>query len=628
MSPCWIGHYRLSGRFGYGSGDSVSRIGLVDIVRTTGLGYLNLLDLSGLEVLELKLGCGRILRTRLRVRYVSIYGPLVHMSRGLLAGVVVLAFAFAFPVAPLSAKKKEEAGKLTKKQERKRLKKLEKELQGPFKRWLKEDVLYIITDGEKKAFVRLTTGEERENFIEQFWMRRDPTPDSMENEYKEEHYRRIAYANDRFFSGLPGWRTDRGQIYITFGPPDEIEDHPTGGPYERPWEEGGGRTITYPFQIWRYRWIEGIGTNILIEFVDRTMTGQYRHTMDPTEKDAALHIPGYGDTFFEGRQGIMNRGDRIGGLGHMGVPEGHGGMRYNPFERLEQFAKLQRPPPVKFRDLEAVVESRIEYNTLPYKVEVHYVRITDSSILTGVTVQLENKDLVFKEEDGIHKGIVNIFGRVTTLTRRIATIFEDTVTIDTTAERLPQQMNRSSVYHKSIPLAPGMYRLELVVKDVVGETMSTYRVALHVPKFEEDKLANSSLILADKIERVPTRSLGTGQFVIGSSKVRPRIGEEFRRDEKMGIYMQIYNLGEDEETRRANGSVTYKIARLDNPEELLLDFTEDINTMRGASPRQTVVEKLLPLANLEPGEYRLSLEVSDSVKNEVLMPSATFKVVK
>ena len=354
------------------------------------------------------------------------------------------------------------------------------------------------------------------------------------------------------------------------------------------------------------------------------MTGEYRHTMDPSEKDALLHVPGAGATLFE-QMGMMDRADRIGGLRGGG---GFGSMRTNPFERLEQWAKLQRPPPVKFRDLEAVVESHIEYNTLPYKVETHYVRITDNSILTGVTVQIENKDLVFREEDGLHKGIVNIFGRVTTLTRRIATIFEDTVTIEATEERLPQQMNRSSVYHKSIPLAPGMYRLELVVKDVVGETMSTHRVALHVPKFEEDKLASSSLILADKIERVPTRSLGTGQFVIGSSKVRPRIGEEFRRSEKMGIYMQIYNLGEDEETRRANGSVTYKIARLDKPEELLLDFAEDINTIRGASPRQTVVEKLLPLANLEPGEYRLSLEVSDSVKNEVLMPSATFKVVK
>ncbi len=545
------------------------------------------------------------------------------MSRRLLAGVVVLAFAFAFPVAPLSAKKKEEAGKLTRKQERKRLKRLEKELQGPFKRWLKEDVLYIITGGEKKAFLRLTTGEERENFIEQFWMRRDPTPDSIENEYKEEHYRRIAYANDRFASGFPGWRTDRGRMYITFGPPDEIEDHPSGGLYDRPMDEGGGTTTTFPFQIWRYRYIDGVGTDILIEFVDTTMTGEYRHTMDPYEKDALTHVPGAGATLYE-QMGMMDRNDRM--SGRPGVPHGMSSRRYQPFERLEQWAKLQKPPPVKFKDLEAVVESRIEYNTLPYKVETHYVRITDNSILTGVTVQLENKDLVFKEEDGLHKGIVNIFGRVTTLTRRIATVFEDTVTIDTTAERLPQQMNRSSVYHKSIPLAPGMYRLELVVKDIVGETMSTHRVALHVPEFEEDKLANSSLILADKIERVPTRSLGTGQFVIGSSKVRPRIGEEFKRGEKMGIYMQIYNLGEDEETRRANGSVTYKIARLDKPEELLLDFTEDISTIRGASPRQTVVEKLLPLASLDPGEYRLSLEVSDSVKNEVLMPSATFKV--
>jgi GWxTD domain-containing protein len=546
------------------------------------------------------------------------------MSRRLLAGVVVLAFAFAFPVAPLSAKEKQEAGKLTKKQERKRLKKLEKELQGPFKRWLKEDVLYIITGVEKKAFVRFTTGEEREDFIEQFWMRRDPTPDSMENEYKEEHYRRIAYANDRFASGFPGWRTDRGRIYITFGPPDEIEDHPAGGMYDRPMDEGGGTTSTFPFQIWRYRYIEGIGTDILIEFVDPSMTGEYRHTMDPYEKDALTHVPGAGATLYE-QMGMMDRSHRVNG-NRPGVPHGMSSRRYQPFERLEQWAKLQKPPPVKFKDLEAVVESRIEYNTLPFEVKVHYVRVTDNSILTGITVQLENKDLIFKEEDGLHKGIVNIFGRVTTLTRRIATVFEDTVSLDTTAERLPQQMNRSSVYHKSVPLAPGMYRLELVVKDVIGETMSTHRVALHVPKFEEDKLASSSLILADKIERVPTRSLGTGQFVIGSSKVRPRIGEEFKRSEKMGIYVQIYNLGEDEETRRANGSVTYKIARLDKPEELLLDFTEDINTIRGASPRQTVVEKLLPLGSLNPGEYRLSLEVSDSVKNEVLMPSATFKI--
>src|SRR5579871_4360537 len=164
------------------------------------------------------------------------------------------------------------------------LRKLEKELDTPYKKWLQEEVPYIITDEERSAFLRLQTNEEREQFIEAFWQRRDPTPDTVENEFKEEHYRRIAYANERFSSGIPGWRTDRGRMYIMYGPPDQIEDHSSGGSYQRPIEEGGGETSTYPFQQWRYRYIEGIGNDVNIEFVDPTMTGEYRMTMDPTEK--------------------------------------------------------------------------------------------------------------------------------------------------------------------------------------------------------------------------------------------------------------------------------------------------------------------------------------------------------
>ena len=146
---------------------------------------------------------------------------------------------------------------------------------------------------------KLNNDEEREQFIEQFWLRRDPTPDTEENEFKEEHYRRIAYANEHFASGIPGWKTDRGRIYITFGPPDEIEDHSSGGFYERPPEEGGGETSTFPFQQWRYRYIEGIGNNIIIEFVDPTMSGEFRMTSDPSEKDALLYVPGAGLTMME-----------------------------------------------------------------------------------------------------------------------------------------------------------------------------------------------------------------------------------------------------------------------------------------------------------------------------------------
>lgn len=530
---------------------------------------------------------------------------------------------------PLIAQDAPEPAKLTAKQERRRLEKLRKELRGPFRRWLDEDVRYIITPEERKAFVQMATDEERENFIESFWMRRDPTPDSMENEYKEEHYRRIAYANDRYASGIPGWKTDRGRIYIAYGPADEIESHPSGGQYQRPYEEGGGFTSTYPFEIWRYRWIEGIGSDILLEFVDPTMTGEYRLTMDPSEKDALLNVPGAGLTLSE-QMGLTTKADRFRRTDgtRMGTPIGGAqSIRYNQFERLQLYANIFKPPAVKFKDLEAIVNSTIDYNTLSYDVDVHFVRVTNSSVLTGITVLLRNGDLMFKEESGLHKAVANVFGRITTMTRRVQSTFEETVSIQTTAERMHQEVDRSSVYNKSVPLAPGMYRLELVVKDLVGETMGTYRTALRVPEFDDEALATSSLIIADKIERVPIRSLGTGQFVIGSSKVRPRIDDSFKREEKMGIYMQIYNLGQSEETSRPEGNVTYQIARLDSPDELLLNFTEDVNSIRGASSRQVVIEKLLPLQSLEPGEYRLSLLVQDDIKDESLAPTATFKVL-
>ena len=549
------------------------------------------------------------------------------MRRRLVSCIAVLVLSAL--AAPVCAQNAQEPSKLSAKEEKRRLQRLRKELRGPFKRWLDEDVRYIITNEERKAFVQMATDEERENFIESFWLRRDPTPDSMENEYKEEHYRRIAYANDRYASGIPGWKADRGRIYIAHGPPDEIESHPSGGHYQRPYEEGGGFTSTYPFEIWRYRWIEGIGTDVLLEFVDPTMTGEYRLTMDPSEKDALLHVPGAGLTLSE-QMGLTTKADRFRRTdgSRMGRPIGGvQSMRYNQFERLQLYANIFKPPAVKFKDLEAIVNSTIDYDTLPYEVDVHYVRVTNSSVLCGITVLLRNENLMFKEEGGLQKAVANIFGRITTMTRRVQSTFEDTVSIKTTHERLQQEVGRSSVYNKSTPLAPGMYRLELVVKDLVGETMGTYRTAMRVPEYDDEALAASSLIIADKIERVPIRSLGTGQFVIGGSKVRPRIDDSFKRNEKMGIYMQIYNLGQSEETRKPMGNVTYQITRLDSPQELLLNFTEDVNSIRGASARQVVIEKLLPLQSLEPGEYRLNLLVEDNVKNESLAPTAIFKVL-
>src|ERR1039458_6432364 len=193
------------------------------------------------------------------------------------------------------------------------------ELSSAYKTWLSQDVAWIISDEETKAFKNLSNDEERDAFIEQFWLRRNPNPDSPDNEFREEHYRRIAYANEHFAAGKPGWKTDRGHIYISFGKPDSIDSHPSGGSYDRPGEEGGGSTSTFPFETWNYRYIEGIGENVDLEFVDTCQCGDYHFTIDRGEKDALLHVPNAGQTQYE-EMGMAKKQHRFkGGIETLGT---------------------------------------------------------------------------------------------------------------------------------------------------------------------------------------------------------------------------------------------------------------------------------------------------------------------
>jgi GWxTD domain-containing protein len=516
---------------------------------------------------------------------------------------------------------------LSDKERRKREEKLRKELEGPYRKWLNEDVGYIITDEERQAFKRLETDDEKTSFIEQFWLRRDPTPDTAENEYKEEHYRKIAYANERFASGIPGWKTDRGRIYITFGPPAEIESHPSGGSYQRPFEEGGGTTSTYPFEIWRYRYLEGLGNDIMIEFVDKSMTGEYRMTMDPSEKDALLMVPGAGLTMLE-EMGLANKADRFNRTDgtRLGIGNQPMSRRMNQFERLNQFAMLQKPPQIKFKDLEAAVSSTIKFNLLPMKARADFMRVTNSSIMANITLQFDRGDLQFQDKDGISRATVNIYARITSMARRVVNVFEDVVSIEVPTPQLSQAVKGVSVYQKSVPLPPGMYRLNVVAKDIVGGNMNNYEMALQIPHFDDEKLASSTVVVADLIEKVPTKSIGTGQFVIGTSKVRPRLNEQFKRDEKMGIYVQLYNFEPDEKTQKPDALVEYEVVKNGNNQKVF-EFAEEVAKIENASANQVTIEKVLPLTNLEPGQYTLRMKVTDRKRNQTVNPTATFTVL-
>ena len=521
---------------------------------------------------------------------------------------------------------------LPEKQKKANAKALKQELSKTYKKWLDEDVRWIITDEEKSAFMQLSNDEERDQFIEAFWQRRDPTPDTEENEFKEEHYRRIAYANEHYAAGIPGWKTDRGHMYIVFGPPDEIESHPSGGSYERPMEEGGGETSTFPFEQWRYRYIEGIGQEVIIEFVDTCMCGDYHMTIDRSEKDALKYTPNAGLTLYE-QMGMSSKASRFNnaGLEQLGAGPFNQDLQAKQFDRLEQFAKLQAAPPVKFKDLEEVVTHKISVNLMPFDVRADFVKVTSDTVLVPVTIQIKNRDVTFQNKDGIERGTINIFGRVTTLTGKIVQTFEDTVQVDVPPELLPKTAENSSVYWKALPLrvSQNRYRIDIAVKDVNGDRTGSWSRGIVIPDFSEDHLSSSSLIIADQMEPVAAKNVGTGSFVIGTMKVRPRVAPSdgkpisFKRNQKLNFWMQVYNLSVDEKTHKPSATIEYNVTDASN--KPVIHTVESTDTM-GNVGDQVTLQKTLSAANLQPGTYKIEIKVNDRISKQTVDPTATFAV--
>ena len=512
-------------------------------------------------------------------------------------------------------------------------KELRQELKGAFKTWLDQDVAYIITDEERKAFKNLNNDEEREAFIEQFWLRRNPNPDSPDNEFREEHYRRIQYANDHFAAGKPGWKTDRGHIYIAFGKPDSIESHPSGGSYQRPIDEGGGETSTFPFEVWHYRYLEGIGDNIDIEFVDTCQCGDYHFTIDRSEKDALAKVPGAGLTQWE-EMGMAKKADRFkGGLESLGTGPQGATNQSKEFDRIELASKLFAPPPIKFKDLESFMSEHkiLSGPVFPFDVRTDFVKVTSSTVLVPITVQVKNRDITFVSKDGVSTGVVNILGKVTTLTHKVVQTFEDTVSVEQPQELLAKSLDRKSIYWKSIPLLPGLYRLDIAIKDVNNpDHMGYYGRSLEVPAYHDEKLGTSSLILADQIYPVSSRDIGQGSCVIGNIHVCPRVTPNpatpvsYKRNQDLNFWMQVYNLGINDQTKSNEAKVTYQI--VDAATNTVVFEKEQDSKDFGEHSDQLTVEKTLPVAGLQPGKYKVTIKVNDEISKQEIAQSAPFVV--
>lgn len=524
--------------------------------------------------------------------------------------------------------------RLSDSQERQRKKAVIGELKGQYKTWLNEDVRWIITPEEEKAFKALTNDEERDQFIEQFWQRRNPNPDSPDNEFRDEHYARIAYANEHFAAGKPGWMTDRGHIYIAYGKPDDIESHPSGGQYERPMEEGGGSTSTFPFEVWHYRYIAGIGDNIDIEFVDTCMCGDYHATIDRSEKDALKHTPGAGLTQYE-EMGMAEKKDRFnGGLEQLGAGPMSTQNQSKEFDRLDTFSKLFAPPPVKYANLDEFLGSAKVLNGPPFLFDVRtdYVKLTNDTVMVPITLQIRNGDITYKTQDGDSKGIVHIMGRVSNITGHVVQSFEDTVQVETPSELLARAKDGYKVYWKALPLPPGRYKVEIAIKDEYNKDhVGTWKRSVDVPKYEDDRLSSSSLILASEMNRVPTKDVGAGNFVIGNTHVVPRVPPTittpvtFHQGQNLNFWMQVYNLGIGDD-KKNDATIDYEVLDLATNKQIL--NAQETAAKLNPNADQLTLEKTMPLASLAPGKYQVVIKVNDGISKQQIAESAPFNVVQ
>jgi hypothetical protein len=363
------------------------------------------------------------------------------------------------------------------------------------------------------------------------------------------------------------------------------------------------------------------------------MCGDYHFTIDRGEKDALMHVPGAGQTQWE-QMGMAKQADRFkGGLETLGAGPMSSQLQSKEFDRIELAAKVFAPPPIKFTDLDNFISEHklLTGPPFPFDVRTDFIKVTDSTVLVPVTVQLKNRDITFVTKDGVSKGFVNILIKVTTLTHKTVQSQEDTVTLEQPAELLEKSLDHRSVYWKALPLLPGLYRLDIAIKDVNNpDHIGIYGKSLNVPTYNDEKLATSSLILADEMNTVSSREIGAGSCVIGNTHICPRVTANaatpvnFKRGQMLNFWMQVYNLGIDDTTKSNQATVTYQISQAGTGAVILEKQLESKDL--GSHSDQLTVEKSLPMAGLEPGKYKVTIRVNDTISKQEIAQSAPFVV--
>jgi GWxTD domain-containing protein len=460
--------------------------------------------------------------------------------------------------------------------------------------WLEDEVFYIITPREKSVFLALTTDRERDLFIEAFWKHRDPTPGTDANEFKVEHYRRLEYANKRFRGyGKPGWKTDRGKIYVLLGEPMSRR-------------EFNGQETYYAAQIWSYQGIHGFGLpeafNLL--FFQKNGGGDFI-LYNPGIHGPWDLIPSY--------KGTVGDYDSALYLIDLVEPElAQAAISLIPGETVLSFPSLSSAEMLHNIDLYAVkkVEDKYAQKFAEFKdvVDVEYsTNYIDSSALVKVFrdrlgtawvhVALEPSALSMGEHEGRVYTSLDFNGILTDETGRTVYQFEKTIPFQLTGEQYARLRQRPMDFVKAFPVVPGKYRFSVILKNTVSKEFTSAETTIEVPD-NRDRLEMSGLLLAFNAQPEPA-ARGIKPFVFGNVRFYGQPGNSFIASDALHVYFQLLHAPKD---LTAGASVKYVI---------LKDGQEQVASVQslskyGGGPD---ISETFPLTGFGPGYYALEVRL-------------------
>lgn len=442
-----------------------------------------------------------------------------------------------------------------------------------YRDWLDQDVRWIITDDERRTFKKLQNDEERDTFVEQFWLRRDPTPTTIENEFKDEHYRRMMYANEHFGTTVAGWRTDRGRIYVMKGPPDAIKQG-----MEKVTDDHG-REVEHPLETWHYN-SDGLDMN----FVDTCRCNEYQMTLDRKAKDKLLDLQG---DFPLPLQTFPPSPSRKPGI--------------------QVIVEAQNTAQPKFKDLEEDLAHKINVNPISFTVTTASFRITDWTDWVVVTIHYRSKDLRWMKDGNAQRAQLHLFGRFITLTQHVAQVFEDEVNLE---EPASARADKTYSYREAFPRRAGLYRLDVALQDVNADRVGTRSYGISVPSYDETSHI-SSIVL----------SKNSGEPIFHAVDEQTT----FAPSDSIHLFAQVYGIKFEDKTRRSNVAVDYEVFSMKGKKPVSVLHVSHID----ADPdqrEQSTLQKELPSGPWKRGEYDLVIKARDNVGHQDFCAEQPFTV--